>query len=71
MTNDLRKLAKKIEKATIEIKDNAIEIVNTLKTSISNDATKDKEISLPLRFKLQRQDVTIEGNQLVHECEEY
>ena len=71
MINDLRKLVKEVEKATIEIKDNAIEIVNTLETFISNDVTKDKEISLLLRHKLQRQNVTIEENQLVHECEEY
>ena len=71
MTNDLRKLAKEVEKATIEIKDNAIEIVNTLEAFISNDVTKSKEISLFLRFKLQRQNVTIEENQFVQECEEY
>ena len=71
MINDLRKLAKKVEKTTIEIKDNAIEIVNTLEASISNDAIKDKEISLFLRLKLQRQNITIEGSQLVHECKEY
>ena len=71
MINDLRKLAKKVEKTTIEIKNNAIEIVDTLEASISSDATKDKEISLFLRFKLQRQNVTIEENQFVQECEEY
>ena len=69
MINDLRKLAKKVEKATIEIKDNAIKIVDTLEASIGNDATKGKKISLPLRFKLQRQNVTIKGNQ--YKCEEY
>ena len=71
MINDLRKLAKEIEKTTIEIKNNTIEIVNTLETFISNDVTKNKEISLLLRLKLQRQDVTIEESQLVHECEKY
>ena len=71
MINDLQKLAKKIEKTTIEIKDNAIEIVNILEAFISNDVTKGKEISLFLRFKLQRQDATIEESQLIHECEKY
>ena len=71
MINDLRKLAKKVEKTTIEIKNNAIEIVNTLETFINNDATKRKEISLLLRFKLQRQNVKVEGSQLVLECEKY
>ena len=71
MINDLRKLAKEVEKATIEIKDNTIEIVNTLEAFINNDVTKDKEISLLLRFKLQRQNITIEGSQFVHECKKY
>ena len=71
MINDLRKLAKEVEKATIEIKNNAIKIVNTLEAFISNDVTKDKKISLLLRFKLQRQDVTIEESQFVLECEKY
>ena len=71
MINDLRKLAKEVEKTTIEIKDNTIEIVNIFEASIGNDATKNKKISLPLRLKLQRQDVTIEESQLVHECEKY
>ena len=71
MINDLWKLAKKVEKTTIEIKDNAIEIVDTLEASIGNDVTKSNEISLPLRFKLQRQNATIEESQLVHECKEY
>ena len=71
MTNDLRKLAKEVEKATIEIKDNTIEIVDTLEASISNDAIKREEISLFLRFKLQRQNATIEESQLMSKCEEY
>ena len=71
MINDLRKLAKEIEKTMIEIKNNAIEIVNTLEAFISNDVTKGKKISLFLRFKLQRQNATIEGSQSIHECEKY
>ena len=54
MINDLRKFAKKVEKTTIEIKNNAIEIVNTFETFISNDVINKKEISLFLRLKLQR-----------------
>ena len=71
MINDLRKLAKKVEKTTIEIKNNAIEIVNTLETFISNDVINKKKISLFLRLKLQRQNVTIEEKQLMFECEKY
>ena len=71
MINDLRKLAKKVEKTTIEIKDNAIKIEDTLEAFISNDATKSKEISLSLRSKLQRRDAIIEKSQSIHECEEY
>ena len=54
MTYNFRKFIEKIEKATINIKDNAIEIVNILEKVISNDVTKKKEISLFLRFKLRR-----------------
>ena len=71
MTNDLRKLAKEIEKATIEIKNNAIEVVNTLETFINNDVTKRKEISLSLRFRLQRQSAKVEEGQPILECEKY
>ena len=71
MINDLRKLAKEVEQATIEIKSSATKIVDTLEAFIGNDATKDKEISLLLRSKLQRQDATIEESQSTHECEEY
>ena len=71
MINDLRKFIKEIEKATIKIKNNAIEIVNTLEAFISNDVTKGKKISLSLRFKLQRQNATIKESQLVHEYEKY
>ena len=60
MTKNFRKFAKKVEKTTINIKNNAIEVVNTLEEIISNDVTKENEISLLLRFKLQRQNVTIE-----------
>ena len=71
MINDLRKFAKEVEKATIEIKDNAIKIVNTLEVFVDNDVTKDKKISLLLRLKLQRQNVMIEESQFVLECEKY
>ena len=71
MINDLRKLAKKVERATIEIKDNTIEVVNILEAFKGNEVTKDEKISLSLRFKLQRQNATIEKSQLVHECESY
>ena len=71
MINDLRKLTKEVEKATIEIKDNATKVVDTLEASIGSDAITSKEISLSLRFKLQRQNATIKESQFVHECEEY
>ena len=54
MTKNLRKLAKEVERATINIKDNAIEVVNTLEEVIGNDVIKKNEISLPLRLRLQR-----------------
>ena len=60
MTNDFWRLAKKVERTTIDIKDNAIEVVNTLEENIGNDVIKEEEISLLLRFRLQRQNVTIE-----------
>ena len=71
MINDLRKFAKEVEKTTIEIKNNAIEIVDTLEAFIGNDVINKKEISLFLRLKLQRQNATIEEKQLVFECEKY
>ena len=71
MTHDLRKLVEKIEKATINIKDNAIEIVDTLEDVISNDVIRNKEISLFLRFKLQRRDVTIEEKEVPPMCNNY
>ena len=52
MTHDLRRLVEEVEKTTINIKNNATEVVNTLEDAISNDVTRNKEISLPLRFKL-------------------
>ena len=52
MTYNFRKLAKEVEKATINIKDNAIEVMNTLENVISNDVIKEEKISLLLRFKL-------------------
>ena len=71
MTNDLRKLAKKIERATINIKDNATKVVDTLKEIISNDATKKNEISLLLRLRLQRQNATIMKKQVPPMCNNY
>ena len=71
MTKDLRKLAKKVEKAMIDIKDNAIKVVNTLEEIIGNDATKENEISLFLRLKLRRQDITIEEKKTSSICINY
>ena len=71
MTNDFRKLAKKIEKTMINIKNNAIEIVNIFEKIISNDVTKKNEISLFLRFKLQRQNVTITKKENSSICDNY
>ena len=71
MTNDFRKLAKKIERTTIDIKNNATKVVDTLEEVISNDATKKNEISLSLRLKLQRQDVTITKRKNSSICNNY
>ena len=71
MTNDLRKLAKEVEKATINIKDNAIKIVDTLEEVIGNDVTKENETSLSLRSKLQRQNVAIEEKKTLSMCINY
>ena len=71
MTQDLRKLIEEIEKATIDIKDNAIKVVNTLEKVIGNDVTKKEEISLLLRFKLQRRDATITKKESPPMCNNY
>ena len=71
MTNDFRKLAKEVEKATINIKNNAIEIVDTLEEVIGNDVTKEEEISLILRSRLRRQNVTIEEKKVSSICNNY
>ena len=63
MTYDLRKFIKEVEKATINIKNNAIKVVNILEKIISNDVIKEKEISLFLWLKLRRQDAIIKENQ--------
>ena len=71
MTNDFRRFAKKVEKATINIKDNATRVVNTLEEIIGNDTTREKEISLSLRFKLQRQNATITREENSSICNNY
>ena len=71
MTQDLRKLAKEVEKATTIIKDNATKIVNTLEEVISNDATKKDEIPLLLRSKLRRQNVKVEERKVSPICNNY
>ena len=71
MTHDFWKLIKEVEKATINIKDNAIEVVNTLEDVIDNDVTRNKEISLSLRFKLLRQDVIIKEKKNSSICNNY
>ena len=71
MAQDLRKLAKEVEKATTIIKDNATKVVDTFEEVISNDAIKKEEIPLFLRFKLQRQDVTIEERKVSSICNNY
>ena len=53
MTHDFRKFTKKVEKTTINIKNNTIKVVNIFEDVISNDVIKNKKISLFLRFKLQ------------------
>ena len=71
MTQDLRKLVEEIEKATINIKDNATKIVNTLEEVIGNDVNQEGEIPLPLRLKLRRQDVTIKQEKSPPICDNY
>ena len=71
MANDFRKLAKKMKKATINTKDNATRVVDILEKVISNDVTKESEISLFLRFRLQRQNVTIEKKKSSSMCDKY
>ena len=70
MTYDLRRLIEEIEKATINVKDNAIEVVNTLEDVISNDVIK-KEISSLLRFRLRWQNVTVEEEEDSSTCINY
>ena len=71
MTHDLRKLVEEVEKATIDIKDNATKVVNTLEEVMGNDATKENEIPLPLWPKLQRQGATIEERKAPPICNNY
>ena len=71
MTYDFRKFVEKIEKTTINIKNNAIKVMNTLEDVISNDVTKNKEISLFLRLKLRRQNAIVEKNQFSLKCDNY
>ena len=71
MTHDLRKLVEEVEKTTINIKGNTTEIVDTLEDVISNDVIRSEEISLFLRFKLQRQNVTIEEKESLSMCNNY
>ena len=71
MTQNLRKLVEEIEKTTIDIKNNAIKIVNILEEVMSNNVIKEKEISLLLRFKLRRQGVTIEEEKNSPMCDNY
>ena len=71
MTQDLRKLVEEVERATINIKDNAIRVVDTLEEVMSNDATKEKEILLFLRLRLQRQDVIVEKKEISSICNNY
>ena len=71
MTHDLRKLVEKVEKATTNIEDNTIRIVDTLEEVINNDATKEKKISLLLRLRLRRRNVTIEKKEASPMCNNY
>ena len=65
ITQDLLKLAKKVEKTIINVKDNATKITNTFEEVINNDIKKKKEISLFLRSRLQRQNVTIKEEEIL------
>ena len=71
MAHNLRRLVEEVEKATINIKDNATKIVDTLEGVIGNDATKENEIPLFLRFRLSRQDATIEEKESSSICDKY
>ena len=71
ITNDFQKLIEKIERAMIVIKDNAIKVVNILEEIIGNDVIIKEEISLLLRFRLQRRDATIEEKKISSICNNY
>ena len=71
MAQDLRKLIEEVKKATKDIKDNAMKIVNTLEETISNDVIKERKISLFLRLRLRRQNVTIEEEGSSSICNNY
>ena len=71
MANDLRKLAKEVERATIDTKDNATGVVDTLEEAIGNDAKKENEIPLSLRPRLRRQDATIKEKEVSPICNNY
>ena len=71
MTHDLRRLAEEIEKTTIDTKDSAIEVVDTLEDAIGNNAIGSEEIPLPSRFKLQRQNATIQEEESSSICNNY
>ena len=71
MTHDLRKLVEEVEKATINIKDNATKVVDTLEEAINNDATQEEKIPLPLRPRLLRQDAIIEEKEVPPICDKY
>ena len=71
MTHDLRKLAEEVEQATINIKDNAIKIVDTLEDVIGNDAIRNEEIPLFLRLRLRGQNATIKEEGSPPICNNY
>ena len=71
MTNDLRKLVEEVEKATINTKDSAIEVVDTLEDAIGSDAIGNKEIPLLLRPRLRWQDATVEEKEVSLVCNNY
>ena len=71
MAHDLRKLVEEVEKATINTKDNAIEVVDTLEDAIGNDVTRNKEIPLSLRSKLLKQNATIKKKESSSICNNY
>ena len=56
---------------TVDIKDSTIRVVDTLEEAIGSDVIEKEEISLLLRFRLRRHDVTIKEEEAPPICDNY